>query len=139
VRQHYRPLTSHVAVHQPRLVTGQLERDELGYVGAAQKKCPWCHKVAVVVEPGGSTWDGLKLLTVWFLRGLVQFLVNKNMAKQDSPIKVNAGTVEILRFPGTYSTGRYSSPVPFGGMGKPVDQSAFSDHLPIGTRIAEAD
>ncbi len=70
---------------------------------------------------------------------LDQFLANKNMATQDAPIKVDADTVEILRFPGTFSTGRYPRPKPFGGMGKPVDEDGFSDHFPIGVLVTEAD
>lgn len=68
-----------------------------------------------------------------------QFLVNANMARQDSPIRVEAGSVDILRFPGTFDTGTYPRPVPFGGIGKPVDENGFSDHFPIGMRITEAD
>jgi predicted extracellular nuclease len=69
---------------------------------------------------------------------LDQFLVNKNMAKQDSPIRARAETVEILRFPGTF-TGKYKRPKPFGGMGKAVDEDGFSDHFPIGMKVSEAD
>ena len=46
---------------------------------------------------------------------------------------------EILRFPGTFSTGRYPRPKPFGGMGKPVDENGYSDHFPIGMQVTEAD
>lgn len=70
---------------------------------------------------------------------LDQFLVNKNMATQNSPIRAKADTVEILRFPGTFSTGKYPKPKPFGGMGKPVDENGFSDHFPIGMQVTEAD
>jgi hypothetical protein len=70
---------------------------------------------------------------------LDQFLANANMARQDSPIRVEANSVEILRFPGTFDTGAYPKPKPFGGMGKPVDQDGFSDHFPIGVRVTEAD
>lgn len=70
---------------------------------------------------------------------LDQFLVNRNMAGPDSPIGISADTVEILRFPGTFSTGAYPRPRPFGGMGKPVDETGFSDHFPIGVRVTEAD
>jgi hypothetical protein len=70
---------------------------------------------------------------------LDQFLVNKNMARESDPIKANAATVEIIRFPGTFSTGRYPRPKPFGGMGKSVDEDGYSDHFPIGTRVTEAD
>jgi predicted extracellular nuclease len=70
---------------------------------------------------------------------LDQFLVNKNMAKQTSPIRAKPETLEILRFTGTFSTGRYPRPNPFGGMGSPVDEDGFSDHFPIGIQIVEAD
>jgi predicted extracellular nuclease len=70
---------------------------------------------------------------------LDQFLVNKNMAKQNVPIRAKPETVEILRFAGTFSTGKYPRPKPFGGMGKPVDEDGFSDHFPIGMQVIEAD
>jgi hypothetical protein len=63
----------------------------------------------------------------------------KNMASQDLSIKVKADTVEILRFPGTFSAGKYPRPKPFGGMGKAVDENGFTDHFPIGAQITEAD
>jgi predicted extracellular nuclease len=69
---------------------------------------------------------------------LDQCLVNKNMAKQGCPIRAKAETLEILRFPGTF-TGKYKRPKPFGGMGKPVDEDGFSDHFPIGLQVTEAD
>ncbi len=69
---------------------------------------------------------------------LDQFLVNKNMARQDSPIRAKPETLEILRFPGTF-TGKYKRPRRFGGMGKPVDEDGFSDHFPIGMQVTEAD
>jgi hypothetical protein len=47
--------------------------------------------------------------------------------------------VELLRFPGTFGTGKYPRPKPFGGMGKPVDEDGFSDHFPIGIQVTEAD
>ncbi len=69
---------------------------------------------------------------------LDQFLVNRNMATQDAPIRAEADSVEILRFPGTF-TGKYRRPRPFGGMGKKVDTDGYSDHLPIGMIVTEAD
>ncbi len=48
---------------------------------------------------------------------LDQILVNKNMATATAPIQAVAGTVEILRYPGTF-TGSYEEPRPFGGMSK---------------------
>ncbi len=68
-----------------------------------------------------------------------QFLVNKNMAHQDSPIAAHVGSVEILRFPGTFMKGRYPTPRPFGGMGKKVHVDGYSDHFPVGMQIEEAD
>jgi hypothetical protein len=61
------------------------------------------------------------------------------MATQTALIRVDPETVELLRFPGTFSTGRYRRPKPFGGMGKPVNESGFSDHFPIGIEVREAD
>ena len=69
---------------------------------------------------------------------LDQVLVNKNMARQDSPIRAKPETLEIVRFPGTF-TGKYRRPKPFGGMGKPVDEDGYSDHFPVGLQITEAD
>jgi predicted extracellular nuclease len=68
---------------------------------------------------------------------LDQVLVNKNMATDAAPIRVLADTIEILRFPGTTDPGDYPKPVPFGGMGKPINESGFSDHFPLGIRITE--
>jgi predicted extracellular nuclease len=69
---------------------------------------------------------------------LDQFLVNKNMATDAAPIEVQADSVEILRFDDT-ATGEYRRPKPFGGMGKPVDETGFSDHFPIGMRVTEVE
>ncbi len=70
---------------------------------------------------------------------LDQFLVNRNLAEDASPIRVRPETVEILRFPGTSATGDYPKPIPFGGMGGPVDEDGFSDHFPIGMVVTEDD
>jgi len=70
---------------------------------------------------------------------LDQFLVNRNLADDTSPVRARPETVEILRFPGTSAAGDYPKPVPFGGMGDPVDQDGFSDHFPIGMVVVEAD
>jgi hypothetical protein len=69
---------------------------------------------------------------------LDQFLANKNMAREGSPLAVLPETVEIMRFPGTF-TGSYRRPRPFGGMGKEVDEDGYSDHFPVGIRVVEAD
>jgi len=70
---------------------------------------------------------------------LDQFLVNRNLAEDSSPIRVHSETVEILRFPGTSDDGDYPRPIPFGGMGRPVFEDGFSDHFPIGMVVTEAD
>ena len=70
---------------------------------------------------------------------LDQFLVNKNMAADGSPLRALADTIDILRFPGMTDPGDYPKPIPFGGMGDPVNQAGFSDHFPIGMRVIEND
>lgn len=70
---------------------------------------------------------------------LDQFLVNKNMAKTNSPIRIKADTVQIVAFPDMVDDGDYPKPIRFGGMGKAVDQNGFSDHFPITVEIEEAD
>jgi hypothetical protein len=60
------------------------------------------------------------------------------MAKQDAPIRAQPDTLEILRFPGTF-TGKYRRPRPFGGVGKSVDEDGYSDHFPIALRVTETD
>jgi predicted extracellular nuclease len=70
---------------------------------------------------------------------LDQFLIDRNMAVQTSPIRADPATVEIIRFPGMFDpNASYPAPIPFGGMGKPIDQNGFSDHFPIGLHISEA-
>jgi predicted extracellular nuclease len=69
---------------------------------------------------------------------LDQFLVNANMARRRSAIRAEAGSVRILRFPETVAKGPYPRPVPFGGMGKAVNEDGFSDHFPIAMRVTEA-
>jgi hypothetical protein len=74
-----------------------------------------------------------------FANFLDQFLVDKNMAKQTSPVRALPETVEIIRFAGMFDpAATYPAPIPFGGMGKPVNQNGFSDHFPIGVQVLEA-
>ena len=70
---------------------------------------------------------------------LDQFLVNKNMATGDAPIKAVAASVQILKPPAMVDTGVYKKPIPFGGMGGPVNQDGFSDHFPITMTVSEVD
>ena len=70
---------------------------------------------------------------------LDQFLVNKNMATGNAPIKADPATVQILKPPAMVSPGVYKKPIPFGGMGAQVNQNGFSDHFPITVMVTEAD
>jgi hypothetical protein len=70
---------------------------------------------------------------------LDQFLVNKNMAIGDALIKVDSATLQIFRPPAMVNPGVYAKSIPFGGMGKPVNQNAFSDHFPITMTVTEVD
>jgi endonuclease/exonuclease/phosphatase family metal-dependent hydrolase len=74
-----------------------------------------------------------------FANVLDQFLVNRNMIPRDNPLRVDPDSVEIVRLPGMAATGRYPVPIPFGGMGKPVNTAGFSDHFPITVTVHEAD
>ncbi len=74
-----------------------------------------------------------------FANVLDQFLIDRNMATEASPIRAITDSVEIIRLPAMISTGTYPAPVAFGGMGKPVNQNGFSDHFPIAVTIQEAD
>jgi hypothetical protein len=70
---------------------------------------------------------------------LDQFLVNKNMVKQSGAIRALPGSANILRFPEMVHEGEYPTPIPFGGMGKPLNQEGFSDHFPIELALVEED
>lgn len=70
---------------------------------------------------------------------LDQFLINKNMATSDAPIKANPTTAQILKESVMVNPGLYPKPIPFGGMGKPVNQEGFSDHFPITMSVTEVD
>lgn len=70
---------------------------------------------------------------------LDQFLGNANLLKENSSIKLLPDTVQVIRFPEMIDTGIYPRPIPFGGMGKPINQNGFSDHFPIGVTVWEAD
>jgi predicted extracellular nuclease len=74
-----------------------------------------------------------------FANVLDQFLVNRNMIPRDNELRVDPDSVEIVRLPGMAATGRYPAPIPFGGMGKPVNKAGFSDHFPITLTVHEAD
>jgi hypothetical protein len=70
---------------------------------------------------------------------LDQFLVNKNMATDDAALRANPATAQILKHPAMVDAGVYKKPIPFGGMGKPVNQDGFSDHFPITMTVTDLD
>lgn len=70
---------------------------------------------------------------------LDQFLVNKNMATADAALRANPSTAHILKPPAMVDPGTYKKPIPFGGMGKPINQDGFSDHFPITMTVTDLD
>ncbi len=70
---------------------------------------------------------------------LDQFLADKNLLKKGASITVLADTVEIIRLPEMVKKGDHPCPIPFGGMGKAINQDGFSDHFPIAVTLSEAD
>ncbi len=66
-----------------------------------------------------------------------QFLVNKNLITSAAPIRADKGSVQVLQYPQMTAKGLYPVPIPFGGMGKPLNRDGYSDHFPIGMRIFE--
>ena len=71
---------------------------------------------------------------------LDQFLVNKNMATDDAldqgQPRPRPRSSSRRRWS---STGVYPKPIPFGGMGDPVNENGFSDHFPITLTVTELD
>jgi len=70
---------------------------------------------------------------------LDQFLVNKNMAVGDARLHAVPDSVQILKPPAMVDPGPYKKPVPFGGMGSPVNPDGYSDHFPITMTVTEVD
>ena len=70
---------------------------------------------------------------------LDQFLVNKNMSTEDAVIRAEPTTARILKPRGMVSTGVYKKPIPFGGMGAPVNLVGYSDHFPITMTVTGID
>ena len=70
---------------------------------------------------------------------LDQFLVNKNMATDEARLKANPSTAQILKPPEMVDSGAYTKPIPFGGMGDPVNMNGFSDHFPIIMTVTDLD
>jgi hypothetical protein len=68
-----------------------------------------------------------------------QVSANKNMAIGDAQIKVAPVTVQIFQLPAMVNLDVCPKPIPFGGMGEPVNQNEFSDsrsESPTSTRPA---
>ncbi len=74
-----------------------------------------------------------------FANVLDQFLADKNMVRATAPIQAIPESVTVVRLPGMVSGGTYPKPIPFGGMGNPVNTDGFSDHFPITMQVVEAD
>ena len=70
---------------------------------------------------------------------LDQFMTNKNLLKNSLPFQVDLTSPAILKFPEMVAKSTYPKPVPFGGMGKEVNENGFSDHFPITAKISEQD
>ncbi|PFG42399.1 Endonuclease/Exonuclease/phosphatase family protein [Isoptericola jiangsuensis] len=68
---------------------------------------------------------------------LDQILVNRNLVGEDAPLHVVPGSAQVHRHPAMVDTGAYPRPLPFGGMGKPVDEDGYSDHFPVITVLHE--
>jgi endonuclease/exonuclease/phosphatase family metal-dependent hydrolase len=118
----------------PSLVVHALSTRQQQRVSEAQTTRFWNLAWGVIGDPPDGTFYYNNEPNM-----LDQFLVNKNMIKVNSLIRVIPDSVTILRFPGTFSPGRYPCPVPFGGMGKPVNDNGYSDHFPISMQVIEDD
>jgi len=79
---------------------------------------------------GSFYFDGLNMLD--------QILVNKNFLTPGSGFTVKPGSANIIR-PALMINKTTKGPIPFGGMGKPVNQNGFSDHFPVEVTVNEAD
>jgi endonuclease/exonuclease/phosphatase family metal-dependent hydrolase len=73
-----------------------------------------------------------------FPNQLDQFLANKNLLTAHAPIRILAETATIERFAEMVRHGDYPTPIPYGGMGKPVNPDGFSDHFPVSVILEEA-
>jgi hypothetical protein len=70
---------------------------------------------------------------------LDQAMVNKNLLTDRSPLRADPASFEIVRVPAMVQAGPFPGPVPFGGMGRPINPNGFSDHFPVSVRIEESD
>ncbi|MEZ4957644.1 MAG: hypothetical protein R2825_29060 [Saprospiraceae bacterium] len=76
-----------------------------------------------------------------------QFLANKNLLEDDSPLRVRLDSVQINNFLEMVNPAfdpaepndKYPYPVRYGGMGKSIDPDGFSDHFPISVVLEQDD
>ena len=61
------------------------------------------------------------------------------MIRHTAPLRAVPGSVQVVRLPAMVRAGVYPAPIPFGGMGRPVNTEGFSDHFPITMQVLEAD
>lgn len=79
---------------------------------------------------GSFYFDGPNLLD--------QILVNKNFLKPDSIFSIKKNSANVLQLAPMVDK-KGPRPIPFGGMGKTLNQNGFSDHFPVEVTIVEAD
>ncbi len=68
---------------------------------------------------------------------LDQILVNENVIKKTSVFQIKEGSVKVEKFVEMTDKSIYKKPIPFGGMGKPVNLLGYSDHFPVSVEIIE--
>ena len=108
-------------------------RQQAKVMSARENPLLWNLMWPVAGAPDGSFWFDNQPNV------LDQFLVNRNMATSDALIQVVPTTAKVLKPRAMVSTGAYKKPIPFGGMGSPVNEAGFSDHFPITVTVTEID
>lgn len=68
---------------------------------------------------------------------LDQILANRNLIKTDAALKAIPESAKVINFPEMIAKGRYPKPIPFGGMGKKVNQNGYSDHFLVEATLTE--
>ncbi len=82
-------------------------------------------------DQGTYYWDNTPTM-------LDQFLAAKGLKVSSSPLTFVPGSVEIIQHPDMVKSGRYGGPRRFSRpSASSYDPEGFSDHFPIGVRIAE--
>jgi hypothetical protein len=67
---------------------------------------------------------------------LDQFLINKDWLRANSTFQIEDGSATIVKIAAMMD--KNGEPIPFGGMGKKVNQDGFSDHFPVEAVVLEA-